>query len=381
MQHFAAYREILGLVPGHNEPPDQRTPAPHTQKGIRPPIWLGDDPVIQLRPWAENSAHRIPDLAEVVIGSDPSADLPLDDPKRLLSRKHARLVREEDLWVIEDHSKNGIKCDGGRAPGKRFLLVPGLELGLGGLTLVAENATLVGLRGYLARVLGWDAKTRKAIDVAMRAIRAAGNRREPLMLAGVDDLVAVARQIHIRTTPLATPFVVCASKERESDTSIRVTATVADPSAAIAEAAGGTVCVRANKLPAGYDELLSATSDLQTTAQLFICAQKVSKHWDHLIPPVTVPKLARRTAEDLRRIIREYALDARHELDAGPTAFTEQECEWVGRHESGTFADIEIATLRLVAFNAAPNPHQAAAHLGISHTGLGSWLSRRGLTK
>jgi hypothetical protein len=124
----------------------------------------------------------------------------------------------------------------------------------------------------------------------MRAVRLAANRRAPLVIAGADDLVAVARQVHLRTTPPGSPFVVCGKRPHESDGSLRVTATVADASAAFDRAAGGTVCVRAYEPPAGYDELRDATSRPHAAAQLFICATKASKRADVVTPPILVPQ-------------------------------------------------------------------------------------------
>jgi hypothetical protein len=49
------------------------------------------------------------------------------------------------------------------------------------------------------------------------------------------------------------------------------------------------------------------------------------------------------------RIIYEYALDAVAELDAAETGFTEADHAWVHAHASGSLAEIEKATLRLVA--------------------------------
>ena len=144
------------------------------------------------------TVHPLPGgVAECVIGSGPFVELQLIDPKSCVSRQHALLVREGAWWKIADlRSKNGLLQD--RAPSDKFPLVPGVEIGIGGLTLIAENQTLVQLRGYLARVLGWDAASRPAVDLALRAIRGAANRRAPLLLAGADDLVAVARQIQDR---------------------------------------------------------------------------------------------------------------------------------------------------------------------------------------
>lgn len=285
--------------------------------------------------------------------------------------------------MVEDlRSRNGIRCDGVRALGKRFVLMPGMEIGFGSLTLVAENATLIRLRGYLSRVLGWDAASLEAVDLAVRAIRAVAARRGPLVLAGLDDLVAIARQIHVRTTPSTAAFVVCARRSREADIGVRVTATIADASTALERARGGTVCVRTNDLPAGYDSLEKAASAPLAPAQLYICAQKAPKRKvpvTPVAPPIVVPKLTRRTSDDIHRIVREYALDAIREFGANPSVFTDKECDWVASTEATSFADIEIATLRIVAHKTADGVTEAAARLGLSHVALGNWLRRRGL--
>src|SRR5262249_10312394 len=96
-------------------------------------VWLGHDPVIQLREWASDTAHALPGpgVAESMIGSEPFAPLRIVDPSGLVSRRHARLVREGSWWKIEDlHSKNGIRQD--RKPADRFLIAPGVEIGIGG---------------------------------------------------------------------------------------------------------------------------------------------------------------------------------------------------------------------------------------------------------
>jgi len=92
---------------------------------------------------------------------------------------------------------------------------------------------------------------------------------------------------------------------------------------------------------------------------------------------ILVPKLARRPTGDLHLIVFEYALDAMRELDAAPNTFSEKERKWVAKREASSFADLEIATLRIVARNAAANITQAAARLGLSHVGLGQWFERR----
>src|SRR6185295_11680999 len=149
----------------------------------------------------------------------------------------------------------------------------GVKIGIGSLTLIAENESLVQLRKYLARVLGWDPDGQSLVEVAIQAIRAAANQREPLVVGGADDLVAVARQIHRRITLPSAPFVVCGKRPREPDFSVNVTATHADPATAFELAAGGTVCARAEKLPVRLERLLEVAAEpgtrLQT--QLILC--------------------------------------------------------------------------------------------------------------
>ena len=368
-----------GTVELPSPPRDRTTTDP---EALNAHIWLGHDPVIQLREWRTDTVHALPpaDVAESIIGSEPSAPLRILDPSGLVSRRHARLFRQGSWWKIEDlHSKNGIRQD--RKPAERFLLVPGEEIGIGGVTLVAENQALIQLRRYLARVLGWDEESRRVMGAAIQTIRLAANQRRPLVISGDDDLVAVARQIHLRTTVPGAPFVVCGER-RESDAAVHVTAIDADPVAAFELAAGGTVCVRAEQLSVEFDRILEAAHEpgVRDQTQLIVCASKTPRWWK-VSNPLVVPKLQQRTDDDLQRIVAEYASDAIRELGAAPGSFTEADRDWVVRREASSFADIEVATLRLVACNHAGNPHRAAARLGLSHVALGKWLKHRGLVK
>jgi hypothetical protein len=344
-------------------------------------VWLGHDPVTQLREWATNTVHPLPgaEVSECVIGSEPSAALRLVDVTGLVSRRHARRVRDGSWWRIEDlRSKNGLRQD--REPADKFTLRPGVEIGIGSLTLIAENQALVQLRSYLARVLGWDAAGRSAVEGAIQAIRAAANQRRPLIIGGPEDLVAVARQIHLRTAAPGAPFVVCGDRPRASDLGVRITATHADPAKAFERAVGGTVCVRAEQMPVELPRLIAASRAPRVRARtrLIIDANE-TPGWCEVHQSIVVPTLAQRTASDLRRIIAEYASDAIRELDAAPASFTSAHREWVAEHAATSFAEIEIATLRLVARNHIGSAYSAAARLGLSHVGLSQWFKRRGL--
>jgi pSer/pThr/pTyr-binding forkhead associated (FHA) protein len=350
-------------------------------KGSETRVWLDHEPVIHLRERGTERVHPLPgpDVSVCVIGSDPSAALRLFDTGGLVSRAHARLVREGTQWKIEDlQSKNGLRQDGTR--NLKFPVVPGVEIGIGSLNLIAENRPLVQLRKYLARVLGWDPDGQSLVEVAIQALRAAANKRQPLVLGGADDLVAVARQIHRRTTSPVAPFVVCGRRLCKPDLSVNVTATHADPATAFELAAGGTVCVRAEKLPVRLEWLMEVAAELgaRFQTQLIICAGKPIRWWKPS-QSILVPTLARRSVIDLRNIVADYAIDAIMDLDAAPTSFTIANRDWVVRHAAKSFADIEVATLRIVACNDSGNVHRAAARLGLSHAALGKWLKHRRL--
>jgi hypothetical protein len=358
----------------------ERTPQSHTRTANADrPLWLDREEVTQLREWATDKVYPLPgaEVSEATIGSaapEKPSDIQLVDPQNLLSRRHARLVRRGAFWLIEDlRSKNGTHQDGN--PNPRFRILPGGQIGLGGVTLVGENQTQIELRSYLKRCLGWTAATWPAIDVALCAIRTAAERRAPLVIAGDDDLVAIAYQIHRRGMSPSTPFVVCGPR-RQSDVSLRVTATHADPVTALAHAAGGTVCVRAEQPPAGLHHLTRMFREQSAPAQLIICAGETSKR-AAVAPSIIVPQLTRRPTADVHRIVFDYALDAIDALGAKLASFTEADRERVVAQEAKTWADIEIATLRIVARKYSGSVHGAAERLGISHAGLGKWLKRR----
>ncbi|MGN6109854.1 MAG: FHA domain-containing protein, partial [Kofleriaceae bacterium] len=171
--------------------------------------WALDDQVVQLREWGTDRVYRLPPapIDEWTIGSSSRCSLQLRDPPRYISRLHARLVRTYGTWFIHDAgSKNGLWQDNARRPS--FALTPGLEIGIGSLLLVAESPRSIVLRGFVARMLGWDLHRLSDIDRALRALRTMATMRAPLLLCGEGNLVDLARQLHALTLGAAAPFVV-----------------------------------------------------------------------------------------------------------------------------------------------------------------------------
>ena len=163
--------------------------------------WSFDDRVIQLREWGTDTAHVLPQPpavgpASLSIGSDETCSLQLHDPTRHLSRRHASLVQDgATRWLLHDlGSKNGTRLNGAHCC--QISLAPGDEIGIGGLTLIAESRRSVALRGFLSRLLGWRSKRLQVVDHALRSIRMAATHRTALVLCGDGDLVPIARAIH-----------------------------------------------------------------------------------------------------------------------------------------------------------------------------------------
>jgi hypothetical protein len=340
--------------------------------------WRIDDEPMELRVWGTEIAHRLPRPAPGesdgwIIGAAADCWLQLMDP--LVSRQHARLVRVEGRWGIKDlKSKNGLREDGARRDA--FPLVPGTEIGLGGVTLIAESRQLRGLREVVARVIGWTDDRRGEVDLAVRAVRMAATRREVLRVCGDGDLVAVARLLHRHALGDDRPFVVCDPRRRASDPGGRAAANFDELEAAIGAAAGGTLCVWNHRLPTRFAEAVAAVRGPGGRIQLIVCGHAPAPGEPAIASPIVVPPLARRAAE-LSRIIAAYAVDAAAELGG---ALDPADAAWIRSHEVDSLAQIEIAVRRLVALrNGGGSITRAASQLGMSHAALSEWLARRGL--
>jgi pSer/pThr/pTyr-binding forkhead associated (FHA) protein len=339
--------------------------------------WLIDDEVTHLREWGTHRIHVLPADGEVTIGAAEDCELRLVDPTGRVSRRHACLFREQGRWVIRDlGSRNGTWLDGSRR--FAFLLKPGAEVSFGRITLVAESPALVAVRGFLARLLGWSADRVATIDRALRALRMAATRRRALMVCGERDLVPIAHSLHRRTLGDGRPFVVCDPRRRSLAASVRATESLREGLAAMEAAPGGTLCVRARRLPPDFPEVSRALRDPSSRVQLVVCTDDVADARTLLADPIVIPPLARRRAE-LGRIVDEYAHEVIESLGAAATGFTPADRDWVMAHSAASLPEIEKGTRRLVAIRQAGSIAQAAARLGMSHVALSQWIGRRRL--
>jgi Inner membrane component of T3SS, cytoplasmic domain len=342
--------------------------------------WSIDDNVMRLREWGTDTIRVLPQPhSEWTIGAAETCTLQLVDPTGRVSRLHARLVHDGTKWLLRDlGSKNGIRLDGARRT--ELVLEPGVEIGIGGLTLIAESRRWIELRGFLARLLGWRSDRTEIVDRALRSIRMAATRRVALVLCGDGDLVPIARAIHRRALGTDRPFIVCDPRRRQHKATVRSPENYKAGMAAVTAATGGSLCVRSLRLPRDFSAVVTALRDPSSQVQLVVCAQAPKDCEPYLVVPVpmTVPPLASRP-DELDRIIMEYAEDAVTELGTLRACFLPADREWVRTHAASSLPEIEKSTLRLVAIRESRNLSNAAARLGMAPVSLSRWIGRRKL--
>lgn len=344
------------------------------------------DDIVQLRRWAKNKQsfelRALDDgrrRVEYTIGTDPDCAIRVADPEQLVSKHHARLMRDHDGWKIYDNdSKNGLYVDRQRCTWGPVRA--GTEIGLGQrFILVAESTRTMALRSFLQRLLGWGDDRASAVDLALRSIVAVKPGRA-FAIISKSDPVAVAYSIHRLAVGTGHPFITSDPKREITNETVRYTENYKDGVKALARAAGGTLCVVASRLPRDFHKIWAALIEPTATARLAVCATEPMDGKKFLTAPIFVPPLSER-AGDLPRIIHDYAVDAIAELEGRrENHLRDDDLEYVRRHDAGSLAAIETATLRLVALRKFPNVNQAAARLGMTRTSLIAWVKRRGIS-
>lgn len=365
----------------------QTTNTDHRAEG-----WAIDDTVIRFRAKGSPEIYSFElatlELAaadaghELRVGSGDQCAIRINDPTHRTSRYHARLFLKSNQWNIEDAgSKNGLSIDGIKQPGAR--LEPGMEVGIGGVTLVAESIRSIDLRSYLSRLFGWgwgDDKE-EAVERALQAIRSSLRRRTPLVLLGHEDLVPVARDLYRCILGPLAPFIVCDHRRASGADSenVRSPLNIADPDEALTAAVGGTLCFRNERLPASFDRILERARFSDARAQIVVCGGPQDEPNVHTAEAVlTLPSMAARSTRAIEHIVLEYFLDAEQVLES-PTRASAEEHKWVLDHSASSLSEISKATLRLTALRVSKSLAGAAERLGMKPVSLRRWIGRRGL--
>ena len=333
--------------------------------------WHIADPVVRLRALETDEIYLLPDPRErgdTILGSDASNHLRLHDPSGSLSGHHAYLAWDGERWRMRDlGSKNGLWIDGFRR--RTIELVPGLEIGIGGLTLLAESAGLLQLRALAARLIGWSPDRRHDIDRALRGLRDAAQLRASLVLCGEGDLVPIAHRLHRETLGLERPFVACGRGDRACDL--------------LRPAADGTLCASVLEPPDDLADAIHALVTGASLARLVLCAPDVrdASSLGVLLGPtiwLELPSLLVRRAE-IPRILVEAAGDAAAELEQPFAPLRTGDIELLSGEPFEGLADVHAASYRLVALRTL-GIRSGAARLGITPGALSRWARRRGLS-
>jgi hypothetical protein len=171
------------------------------------------------------------------------------------------------------------------------------------------------------------------------------------------------------TLTAARPFVLCNPRRQAGD------APPSFPSgiAAVAAAAGGTVCLLHQSLPSDLTETLEVLRRPDCQTQLVTCAANLRDAALFTVAPVGIPRLASRKSE-LDRIINEYAAEAAMAMEISSHWLGPTERAWIRERASASLPDIQKATLRLAAIRRAGSISAGAIAAGISHTAMLKWL-------
>jgi pSer/pThr/pTyr-binding forkhead associated (FHA) protein len=347
---------------------------------VGPRECMFDDDVVRLREWGSERTYELPRTAESsaewILGSASTCEIQLVDAWRMVSRRHARLVRERDAWIMHDAgSKNGLWLDNGRR--LAIGLSPGVEVGIGSLTLIAESERLASLRALLCRLLGWGDDRRGIIDRALRSLRMSATLVAPLVLYGDGNLVDIARQLHRAAFGASRPFIVCDPRRRRPTATSRSAESRSTLADAINAARGGTVCVWSSRLPPDFEERREDLRTHDVRARLVVCYR------DPEVPPgtwpgvVRIPPLSERT-DEIDPIVDAYAEDVIAQLGRLATrgGIFGHEREWLRRRRLRSIAELARAVERIVAIRELGTIERASEWLGISRVALSRWLNR-----
>lgn len=329
--------------------------------------WIIDDPVIRLRVVGSQRSFELEAAAEWVLGASPECSIQLDDPSGRVSRRHASLERDGNAWVVRDlDSRNGIRQDGEAR--LSFPLAPGVQLGLGGVTLLAESRRSIELHAFLQRVLGWSAPRLADVDRALAAVRDLANLRAGLILRGEGSLLGVARRLHRLTLGAERPFVARAPDEPGVH--------------ALDRAPNGMLCLDAEALPGDLHQVIAglrlpdARVRLVVTARTTEAAAEITTLLAR-IATISIPALGERE-DEIDQLLEAFARDAVAALGAPDLGFRPQDLAWVRASGVKTLDEIEDVTHRLVALRNW-GVTAGAERLGITHGALSRWARRRKL--
>jgi len=346
-------------------------PRTQTNPIAQAQAWPLIDPVLGLRVWGSSICHRFPASFDTLSIGSSGCDITL--ASRFVSQHHATVEHRGSHLLLVDHGKNHTWSGG--LPHQVIPLVPGKDVDLGGVKLVAYSARTEELRFGFQRYLGYSENAEREVDAALSA---AMRRAHMALLAPAKaGAAALARYAHESGPGRTWPFVVVEERlptERDRQRAL------------LEDAAFGTLVIRAEHLPR---ELAFLRSELERDlfqVRLILLAPPetgldalVGHKLVQNLAIVEVPPLTTRTG-DLARIVKETV--AHHAAIAGaPSQPLEADdfskLEALGRKTSHDELDEtarRLVSVRLFGVNGA------SRRLEIEPSTMSRYLRRRGFT-
>lgn len=329
--------------------------------------WSIKDPVTRLRILGSERVFELAGTDRWMLGASPECSLQLDDPSGRVSRQHAVLTRESEIWTMLDlGSTNGIRQN--REERRSFQLSPGDEIELGKITLLAESRRSIELHDLLRRWLGWSTARLGEVDCALREIRDMAHLRAALILRGAGSLTGVARRLH-RVILGDRPFVALGPKDHGLEW--------------LERAINGTVCINASTLPLNLPIVISNLRTPDICVRLVVCADS-SKAVAELtamisrIATLWIPPIDTRADAEIDRLLEAYGFDAVEELGASHLGFRPRDIDRIRASRLSTLEEIEEDARRLVVMRNW-GVSGGAKRLGLDHSTLSRWARKRKL--
>ena len=340
------------------------------------------DDIIQLRQWGTHRVYPLPTIAkqrdqfDSIIGSGADCDIRLADHTGCVSARHARLFWAGNNWAILDiGSTNQIWVDG--FVQSTANLGPGTEVSFGGITLIAETQSTLGIRSFLSRLIGSHVSQIETVDEALRSVRFARRLRRPLVLRGNGDWLTTARELHRRVFGLEQPFVFYKSRFSTAETDRWGTKFINSFRGAATAARGGTLCIRGGCPSKVMSYLEEASKEQGGYFQLVVCEDSRIDAQAPAAFSIRIPDLVGRAAE-LPTIIEGYCRDAAADLETKIDSRGEVR-EWILRNAAATLLEIQQAAYRWFAIRRSRTIEEAADLLKEEVTSLRGWLSKHQL--
>ena len=331
------------------------------------------EPVVSVRQWGTHNAMNVPPQDGAwLIGRTPVADLQINN--EAVSARHAEIVRAAARLYFRDlGSRNGSFHKG--TPLGEIDLEPNMviDLGRGGVRIVAATPHGLDLRRMLQRFVGYAEPFQPAVD---EAAQAAAHRRHVVLIAPPGGQPErVARILHEAWLRVPRPFVIVERVSGSRQKQRRV----------IADAASGTLVVPADGLPSDPHFVLDATAPNESDVRLVLVAERESAPLGLFetssgrpISVVRIPRLVDRR-DDLGFLIATMQAELAARLTAEHVSLEPQMPALLAHTWPGNLDELETVLTYVLAIGKYGSQRAACAALNVKRSTMNDRLRDAGL--